>query len=95
VLGNRRGLTTLCASTLSRYARNSDKLHRILEYLLAHNATILTTNYLIRPTNVWVRRGTLVKPDSRDPYTCIAQTRGLTGTHRKLAETITAQHRAS
>jgi hypothetical protein len=85
----------LCTSALSRYSRNSDKLHRILEYLLAHNATILTTNYLIRPTDVWVRRGTLVKPDSRHPYTGIAQTRGLTGTHRKLTETITAQHRAS
>jgi hypothetical protein len=84
----------LCTSALSRYSRNSDKLHHILEYLLAHNATILTTNYLIRPTDVWVRRGTLVKPNSRDPYAGIAQTRGLTGTHRKLAETLTAQHRA-
>lgn len=85
----------LCTSALSRYSRNSDKLHRILEYLLSHNATILTTNYLIRPTDVWVRRGTLVKPDSRDPYAGIAQTRGLTGTHRKLTETITTQHHAS
>jgi hypothetical protein len=85
----------LCTSALSRYSRNSDKLHRILEYLLAHNATILTTNYLIRPTDVWVRRGTLVKPHSRNAYEGIAQTHGLTGTHRKLAETITAQHHAS
>ena len=84
----------LCTSALSRYSRNSDKLHRILEYLLAHHATILTTNYLIRPTDVWVRRGPLVKPDSRDPYAGIAQTRGLAGTHRKLTETITAQHPA-
>src|SRR6266545_2316369 len=82
----------LCTSALSRYSRNSEKLHRILEYLLAYNATVLTTNYLIRPTDVWVRRGDLVKPDSRDPYTGIAQTRGLAGTHRKLAETTTAQH---
>lgn len=83
----------LCTSALSRYSRNSDKLHRILEYLLAHNATILTTNYLIRPTDVWVRRGNLVKPGSRDPDAGVTHTRGLTGTHRKLAETITAQHR--
>ena len=39
----------LCTSALSRYSRNSTKLHRVLEFLLAHNATILTTNYLIRP----------------------------------------------
>jgi hypothetical protein len=52
----------LCVSALSRYSRNSAKLHRILEYLLAHGATILTTNYLIRRTDLWIRRGDLVKP---------------------------------
>ncbi|KUL23590.1 recombinase family protein [Actinoplanes awajinensis] len=78
----------LVTSALSRYSRNSEKLHRILEFLLAHGATILTTNYLIRTTDVWVRRGTLIKPDSRKPYEGIAQTRGLTGTHRKIAETL-------
>jgi hypothetical protein len=81
----------LCTSALSRYSRNSEKLHRILEYLLGGKATILTTNYLIRPTDVWVRRGSLVKPDSRDPYTGIDHTRGLAGTHRKIAESLAAQ----
>jgi hypothetical protein len=85
----------LYTSALSRYSRNSQKLHWILEFLLAHHATIVTTNYLIRPTDVWVRRGALVKPDSRDPYAGIAQTRGLAGAHRKLAETLTAQHHPS
>jgi hypothetical protein len=61
----------LCTSALSRYSRNSDKLHRTLEYLLAHRATILTSNYLIRPTDVFVRREPLVRPDSTDPYTSI------------------------
>jgi hypothetical protein len=55
----------LCTSALSRYSRNSDKPHRVLEYLLAHNATILTTNYLIRSTDVWVHCG--------DPTTASAQ----------------------
>ena len=64
----------------------------MLEFLLAHDATILTTNYLIRPGDVWVRRGDLVKPNSRDPYAGIANTHGLSGTHRKLADTITTQH---
>ena len=34
--------TVLCTSALSRYSRNTAKLHRVLEFLLAHNATILT-----------------------------------------------------
>ncbi|GAA3781261.1 hypothetical protein GCM10022225_82060 [Plantactinospora mayteni] len=85
----------LCTSALSRYSRSSAKLHRVLEYLLAHSATILTTNYLIRPKDVWVRRGSLVKPNSEDPYAGLAQTRGLTGAHRKLAESVTAQLRVS
>jgi hypothetical protein len=73
----------LCTSALSRYSRNSEKLHRILEVLLAHRATILTTNYLIRPTDVWVRRDALVKPDSSKPFAGVLDTRGLAGTHRK------------
>ncbi|MEH1127349.1 hypothetical protein [Micromonospora sp. CPCC 206061] len=83
-----------CTSALSRYSRSSQKLHYILEFLLAHHATILTTNYLIRPTDVWVRRGTLVKPNSSNPTIGIAQPRGLAGAHRKLAQTITAHHPA-
>ncbi|WP_030443379.1 hypothetical protein [Actinoplanes subtropicus] len=76
----------LCTSALSRYSRNSEKLHRILEFLLAHDATILTTNYLIGPKDVWGRRGDLVKPDSQRPYAGALDPRGLTGTHRKIAE---------
>ena len=30
---------------LSRYSRNREKLHRILEFLLACGTTIMTTNY--------------------------------------------------
>jgi hypothetical protein len=86
------GEMLLVTSALSRYSRNSEKLHRILEFLLAHEATILTTNYLIRPTDVWVRRGALVKPDSKQPYAGVVNTRGLAGTHRKLAERIAAQY---
>lgn len=80
----------LGTSALSRYSRNSAKLHRTLEFALAYRATILTTNYLIRPTEVWVRRGQLVKPISDDPGKGIGNIRGLSGVHRKLAETIAA-----
>jgi hypothetical protein len=85
------GPMVLFTSALSRYSRNSTKLHRVLEFLLAHKATILTTNYLIRPGDVWVRHGDLIKPNSRDPYPGIAATRGLSGTHRNLATTVTSQ----
>ncbi|MGJ3227105.1 hypothetical protein ACQEUV_17340 [Micromonospora aurantiaca (nom. illeg.)] len=84
--------TALFASALSRYSRNSEKLHRILEYALAHNVPVLTTNYLLRSTDVWVRRGNLVKPVSERPYDGFTQTRGLAGTHRKIAEAVARQY---
>jgi hypothetical protein len=43
---------------------------------------------------VWVRCGELIKPVSTDPYAGLAQTRGLAGAHRKLAESVTAQLQA-
>ncbi|SDT10967.1 hypothetical protein [Actinoplanes derwentensis] len=81
--------TTAWMSALSRYSRNSDKLHRTVEYLLAHQTTILTTNYLIRPTDVWIRRGHLRRLDSRDPYTALTDIHGLAGTHRNIVEDLT------
>lgn len=74
-----QGEIVLYTSALSRYSRNSAKLHRVLEFLLAHGATILTTNYLLRPGDVWVRRGDLVKPNSEDPAASIGDLRGLSG----------------
>jgi hypothetical protein len=81
----------LYTSALSRYSRNSVKLLRVLEYLLAHGASVLTSNYLIRPTDVWVRRGRFVKPDHDHPEAGLGQPRGLVGAHRKLAATVLAQ----
>ncbi|WP_157239410.1 recombinase family protein [Catenuloplanes japonicus] len=90
-----RGLLRRAASgdvlhvpALSRYARDSAHLHAVLEFLLAHRATVLTTNYLIRPDDVWVRHGELVSPDGDDPYAGIRDTRGLTGAHLAIAETV-------
>jgi hypothetical protein len=48
-------------SSLSRISRNSRKLMRVLEFLLAHRARILTTNYLITYKEMWVRRHELVQ----------------------------------
>src|SRR5262249_9056407 len=86
---------TLYTSALSRYSRNSAKLHRILEFLLAHGAAILTTNYLLRPGDVWVRRGDLVKPNSGDPDIGLGDLRGLSGTHRNIAKAVLAQSQAT
>jgi hypothetical protein len=73
-------------SSLSRISRNSRKLMRVLEFLLAHHARILTTNYLLADKEVWVRRRDLVKPDSKRPMKGFEVLSGLSGTHRKTIE---------
>jgi len=78
----------LWLSALSRISRNLDKLLRALEFLIAHNATILTTNYMIRGSDVWVRRGSFVKSVSNDPAACLRDTAGLSGAHKKAYEQI-------
>lgn len=86
----------LWISALSRISRNLDKLRRTVEFLIAHNATVLTTNYMIRGNDVWVRRGAFVKPVSNDPAACLADSTGLSGAHKKAYEQIAeqvAQHR--
>jgi hypothetical protein len=90
-----QGDDLLYTSALSRYSRNSAKLHRVLEFLLAHGATILTTNYLLRPGDVWVRRGDLVKPKSDDPCAGISDPRGLSGAHRNIASEVCALGKAT
>ncbi|MBN1173177.1 MAG: hypothetical protein JXA67_13470 [Micromonosporaceae bacterium] len=81
----------LFVSALSRLSRHTGKLLRIIEYLLAHDVPILTTNYLLRPRDVWVRRGRFVKPTSAKPLAGLVDERGLAGTHRNLAREIRAQ----
>jgi hypothetical protein len=73
-------------SSLSRISRNSRKLLRVLEFLLAHRARILTTNYLLTDKEVWVRRRELIKPDSKHPMKGFEALSGLSGTHRKTVE---------
>lgn len=81
----------LWVSALSRISRNLDKLLRALEFLIAHNATILTTNYMIRNGDVWIRRDTLVKPVSNNPNACLTDPTGLTGAHKKAYEQVAKQ----
>jgi len=54
-------------ASLSRISRNLGKLLRAMEYLLAHDVPVLTANYLLRPLEVWVRRGALVPVNHEDP----------------------------
>lgn len=74
-------------SALSRFSRNHDKLLRMLEILLAHNARILTTNCLLRNGEVHVRRGSYIKPHTARPVDGLRDTKGLSGVHRKVAQT--------
>lgn len=74
--------TVWLTASLSRISRHLGKLLQAMEYLLAHDIPILTANYLLRPHEVWVRRGKLAPVDHRDPLTAWRVSRGLSGAHR-------------
>jgi hypothetical protein len=78
-------------SSLGRISRNSRKLLRVLEFLLARQARILTTNYLLTCKDVCVRRHALVKPDSEHPMAGFRNMNGLNGSHRKTLEAYVSQ----
>ena len=63
---------------------------RVPEFLLAHRARILTTNYLITCKEMWVRRHELV-PDSERPVNGFRELRRLSGSHRKTVESYVRQ----
>lgn len=79
-------------SALSRLSRNSGKQLRVLEFLLAHQATIVTTNYLLGPGIVGVRARPMAKPDSYDLRRSMKPTRGLGPTHTKLLKSLKRDH---
>lgn len=72
-------------ASLSRISRHLGKLLQAVEYLLAHDVPILTANYLLRPHEVWVRRGELAPVDHEDPLAAWRVSRGLSGAHRAVA----------
>lgn len=78
-------------ASLSRISRNLDKLLRAMEYLLAHDVPILTANYLLRPHEVWVRRGELARVDHEDLLAAWRISRGLSGVHRATAAEVVKQ----
>lgn len=71
-------------ASLSRVSRHLGKIMQFMEYLLAHESSVLTANYLLRPGEVWVR-GRLVAVDRDDPVAAWRDLRGLSGVHRKVA----------
>lgn len=77
--------------SLSRFSRDSGKLHRVLEFLLAHEATILTTNYLLRTGDVFIRDGHAVEPSARDYWRGVRDHHGLGGVHRKIVQELARQ----
>ena len=85
------GDTVWLTASLSRISRNLDMLMRAMEYLLAHDVPILTANYLLRPHEVWVRRGELVPVDYKDLPAAWRVSRGLSGTHRARAAEVVKQ----
>jgi hypothetical protein len=81
-------------ASLSRISRNLDKLLRVMEYLLAHDVPILTANYLLRPREVWVRRGGLAPVDRDDLLAPWRVSRGLSGAHRATVAEVVKQMEA-
>ena len=85
------GETVWLTASLSRISRNLGKLMRAMEYLLAHDVPILTANYLLRPHEVWVRRGELAPVDHEDLLAAWRVSRGLSGVHRAMVTEIVKQ----
>ena len=81
-------------ASLSRISRHLGKLLQAVEYLLAHDVPVLTANYLLRPREVWVRRGELATVDHEDPLAAWRASRGLSGVHRAVAAEAVKQMEA-
>ncbi len=75
-------------ASLSRLSRNMDRLLYLIELLLAHDISIVTTNYLIRSGDVWVRKGRLLHPDSHNETSGLDDLTGLSGSHRRMVEGV-------
>jgi len=80
----------LFTSSLSRYSRDSALLATVLEFVLAHGGTILTTNFLLRPGDAVARRPPLIGADTHDPLSVITTDR-LLGLHAKYVRRLLEQ----
>ena len=78
----------LFVPTLSRLSRDTETLLYLIEILLSHDVPIVTSNYLLRSEDVWVRKRGLVQPDNYNPSSVLANFDGLSGSHKKIVEAI-------
>ncbi|MFD0204418.1 hypothetical protein ACFVG9_26995 [Saccharothrix carnea] len=78
--------TIVFVPSLSRFSRDTAKQLRVLEILLAHGSTVLTTNHMLRGTDVWSRSGPRVKPDANEALDRLGQMEGLRGAHRRTVQ---------
>lgn len=62
-------------SSLSRYSRDTRLLCQVLDVVLAHGGSLLTTNFLIRPGEVFSRRPPFVAACSYDPVSVLTPDR--------------------
>ncbi|QXJ21348.1 hypothetical protein AGRA3207_002192 [Actinomadura graeca] len=72
-------------SALSRLSRSTPTMLRTLEFFLAHDTHLLTTNYLLTNGEVHIRQGKLVKPESWNPRQALDDPEGLSPTHAAFA----------
>ncbi len=79
----------LFTSSLSRYSRHSVVLAGVLEFVVAHEGSILTTNFLLRPGEAFARRSPLAAANSHDPLSVLSLDR-LPGLHAKYARGVLA-----
>jgi hypothetical protein len=89
--GQREDPSVLFVSSLTRLSRDLSKMFGVLKFLLAHGGSVMTSNYWIRPDDVWMRAAPLVQPDTLNPTAALDQTRGLNGSHRKAARDLAAR----
>ncbi|MFP5073088.1 hypothetical protein ACLFMI_25935 [Pseudonocardia nantongensis] len=80
----------LVTSSLSRYNRGSTRLARVLEFVLGHGGAVLTTNFLIRPREVFARRAPFLGANSEEPLAQLSTDR-LSGLHARYVRDVLEQ----
>ena len=78
-------------SSLSRVSRDSVLLATVLEFVLAHGGTLLTTNFLLRPGEAFSRRPPLIAANTHNPLAALTDA-GLSGLHAKHVRHLLAEH---
>lgn len=81
----------LFTSSLSRYSRNSVHLAQALEFVLSNGGSVLTSNFLVRPREVFSRRAPLIGSNSAELLSNLSTDR-LSGLHARHVRDLLRQH---